>query len=101
MDESFCPFLPNFRGEDIPKNTSKKGAKNWFSRRSSSAPTNASSGASAAGPLVIFVLGGITYAEIQTAYELMVKHNLDVYIGGTHLVTATSFIEKDLKSLMM
>eukprot|EP00656_Telonema_subtile_P013757 TRINITY_DN16992_c0_g1_i3.p2 TRINITY_DN16992_c0_g1~~TRINITY_DN16992_c0_g1_i3.p2 ORF type:complete len:206 (-),score=58.43 TRINITY_DN16992_c0_g1_i3:271-888(-) len=95
MDEGSCPFLPNFR-DDVPKNDKKRsGSKSWWSR----SKANTSSSGGGAGPLVIFVLGGITYAEIQAAYELMAKHSIDVYIGGTHLLTATSFIEKGLDAL--
>ena len=39
------------------------------------------------GKVVIFVIGGVCHAELQAAYELVSKYDLDVYIGGTAMMT--------------
>jgi len=43
--------------------------------------------------VVIFVIGGICHAELQAAYELVSKYDLDVYIGGTAMMTGKGFVE--------
>merc|ERR1711865_179455 len=45
------------------------------------------------GKVVIFVIGGICHAELQAAYELVSKYDLDVYIGGTAMMTGKGFVE--------
>jgi len=45
------------------------------------------------GKVVIFVIGGVCHAELQAAYELVSKYDLDVYIGGTAMMTGKGFVE--------
>lgn len=45
------------------------------------------------GKVVIFCIGGVCHAELQAAYELIAKYDLDVYIGGTALMTGKSFVD--------
>ncbi|RUS18043.1 Sec1-like protein [Endogone sp. FLAS-F59071] len=49
-------------------------------------------------PIIIFIAGGMTYSEIRSAYELAETFNREVYIGSTHILTPTFFIE-DLKQM--
>ncbi|CAG8485741.1 1510_t:CDS:10 [Paraglomus occultum] len=51
-----------------------------------------------ASRLIVFVAGGVTYSELRSAYELSEKHNKDVIIGSTHIITPTKFVD-DLKLL--
>ncbi|CRH00997.1 syntaxin binding protein, putative [Plasmodium relictum] len=38
--------------------------------------------------IVIFIIGGITYPEIRHIYELSEQLDLDIYLGGTSLLTS-------------
>ncbi|KAI8875001.1 Sec1-like protein [Backusella circina FSU 941] len=49
-------------------------------------------------PIIIFVVGGITYAEIRSAYELSETYDREVYIGSTHVITPEQYV-KDLSLL--
>ncbi|CAG8444162.1 14353_t:CDS:10 [Ambispora leptoticha] len=53
---------------------------------------------SRASRIIVFVAGGVAYSEIRSAYELSEKHNRDVIIGSTHVITPKKFID-DLKYL--
>lgn len=44
--------------------------------------------------LIIFVLGGITHSELRAATELRDEYKLDVYCGGTSVITPSSYVEK-------
>eukprot|EP00760_Papus_ankaliazontas_P001852 PhM_4_TR10695/c0_g1_i1/m.69226/K15292/STXBP1, MUNC18-1; syntaxin-binding protein 1 len=44
--------------------------------------------------LFVFVVGGVTNAEIRGAHEIMVETKREVYIGGTSLQTPASFIQQ-------
>lgn len=48
--------------------------------------------------LIIFVAGGMTFSETRVVYELSQKFNREVFIGSTHLITPTTFIQ-ELRSL--
>eukprot|EP01054_Gregarina_sp_Poly1_P001738 Gregarina_sp_Poly_1__1737@NODE_1448_length_4128_cov_67_748092_g960_i0_p1_GENE_NODE_1448_length_4128_cov_67_748092_g960_i0NODE_1448_length_4128_cov_67_748092_g960_i0_p1_ORF_typecomplete_len540_score91_27Sec1/PF00995_23/1e82_NODE_1448_length_4128_cov_67_748092_g960_i020693688 len=43
--------------------------------------------------VVIFVIGGITMAEIRSAYEVSRLTGVDIYIGGTSIITAPCLFE--------
>ncbi|KAJ7588042.1 Sec1-like protein [Mycena floridula] len=48
--------------------------------------------------IMVFVAGGVTYAEIRETYQLSESLHKDIYIGSTHTITPKSFVD-DLKSL--
>ncbi|KAJ3085035.1 vacuolar sorting protein VPS33/slp1 [Quaeritorhiza haematococci] len=48
--------------------------------------------------LVIFVVGGLSFAEIRAAYEISKELKREIFIGSTHLVTPSQFVD-DLKIL--
>lgn len=52
------------------------------------------------GPRLIFiVLGGISYSEMRSAYEVANQYkNCEVMVGGTHLLTPEAFLG-DLEKL--
>uniref|UniRef100_A0A8C9GER1 Syntaxin binding protein n=1 Tax=Piliocolobus tephrosceles TaxID=591936 RepID=A0A8C9GER1_9PRIM len=48
--------------------------------------------------IIIFIIGGITYPEIKYVYEMSKELNLDIYLGGTSLLTS-NLIFKQFKML--
>ncbi|OZJ04363.1 hypothetical protein BZG36_03207 [Bifiguratus adelaidae] len=51
------------------------------------------------GPaMLVFVLGGITWSEIRSAFEIAQQYNREVYIGSTHILTPESYLH-DLQML--
>lgn len=51
--------------------------------------------------LIVFVIGGMSYSEIRTAYEVTKEaKNWEVIIGSDHILTPETFIA-DLKNLSM
>ncbi|KAA1136315.1 vacuolar sorting protein VPS33/slp1 [Puccinia graminis f. sp. tritici] len=72
--------------------TSLRSAKpSWQRPRSKIAPANRER-------LMVFVAGGLTYAEVRAAYEISEAHSKDVIIGSTHLYTPKKYIA-DLANL--
>lgn len=47
---------------------------------------------------IVFIAGGLTYAEMRVAYDAMEKNGKEVIIGGTHLITPSSYVA-ELKTL--
>eukprot|EP00658_Telonema_sp_P-2_P003236 TRINITY_DN1118_c0_g1_i15.p1 TRINITY_DN1118_c0_g1~~TRINITY_DN1118_c0_g1_i15.p1 ORF type:complete len:669 (-),score=214.05 TRINITY_DN1118_c0_g1_i15:284-2290(-) len=45
------------------------------------------------GKVIVFIMGGFCHAELQAVYEAVAQHSLDVYIGGTHMMTGKGFVE--------
>ncbi|KAI7870603.1 Sec1-like protein [Spinellus fusiger] len=43
-------------------------------------------------PVIIFIAGGMTYAEMRSAYELSETFDREVYIGSTHIITPDKFV---------
>jgi len=52
-----------------------------------------SGGQKVGGSLIIFVVGGYTYAELQVIYELVAKFQTNVYIGGNCLYTGKTYCQ--------
>ncbi|KAI9013445.1 Sec1-like protein [Hyaloraphidium curvatum] len=50
------------------------------------------------GRVVVFVLGGLTYSELRSAYEVMKKDRRDVVLGTDALITPAEFV-KNLRDL--
>jgi syntaxin-binding protein 1 len=47
------------------------------------------------GPrLYVFIVGGVTHAEIRGAHEVMLETKREIYIGGTNIVTASDFVRQ-------
>jgi len=54
------------------------------------------------GPrVIVYFVGGVTYSEMRSAYELSSRLNRQVIIGGDYLITPDSFLEsiRSLKQL--
>ena len=43
--------------------------------------------------MILFVIGGATYSEIRSAYEIGQAYNRDVIIGTTEILRPGAFIE--------
>jgi syntaxin-binding protein 1 len=94
LDAKHFPFLPghqNVQGGHAP--TSARYG-NWHKDKDKGAP------AVRTGPrLIFFIVGGITYAEMRTAYEVtQASKNWEILVGSTHIITPESFLT-DLKNL--
>ncbi|CAO3590379.1 unnamed protein product [Absidia cylindrospora] len=50
--------------------------------------------------LIVFVIGGMTYSEIRSAYEIGDLHNRDVYVGTTEILRPRKYVE-NLSQLRM
>jgi len=102
LDQAVFPYMgdnpatsaPNGGGA-IPSGsapTSLRSAKpSWQRPRSKAVPANRER-------LMVFVAGGMTYAEVRAAYEISEAHSKDVIIGSTHICTPKKYIS-DLASL--
>lgn len=44
--------------------------------------------------ILIFIIGGITYSEIKYVYELSNQLHMDIYIGGTSVLTANTIFSQ-------
>lgn len=42
----------------------------------------------------VFVIGGLSYAEIHHAYELQAQYGIEVIFGGTSLVSSANYVDK-------
>ncbi|KAK9767638.1 syntaxin binding protein 1 [Basidiobolus ranarum] len=98
LDSSLYPFVRKPENTNAPvepkfSTTSLRSAKGSWQRNShqnvSTAPT---------GKILIFVAGGLTYSEIRSIYELANATNREIYIGTTHIITPTQFMQ-DLSNL--
>ncbi|ORX46023.1 Sec1-like protein [Piromyces finnis] len=43
--------------------------------------------------IIIFILGGMTYAEMREVYDMVKEHNRDIIIGSTGILTPKSFMD--------
>lgn len=62
--------------------------------------SKASSGHSAltGGRVIVFVAGGLTYAEMKDGADIMAKEGREVIVGGTHISNSTKYLE-DIRKL--
>eukprot|EP00698_Gefionella_okellyi_P013211 TRINITY_DN3606_c0_g1_i1.p1 TRINITY_DN3606_c0_g1~~TRINITY_DN3606_c0_g1_i1.p1 ORF type:complete len:637 (+),score=168.93 TRINITY_DN3606_c0_g1_i1:26-1912(+) len=66
----------------------------WSRPADTAAAADAPSATSGGGKLLVFVLGGVTYSEMRSAYEVTKALSKQVYIGGTSVLTPKSFIDQ-------
>jgi len=50
------------------------------------------------GRIIVFIIGGVTYSELRSVYELTKKHSREVVIGSTSLLTPSQYVD-GLRSL--
>ncbi|RUS20042.1 hypothetical protein BC937DRAFT_86503 [Endogone sp. FLAS-F59071] len=103
VDPSLYPYIREMEPEELEEEARLKAlmpapslrtTRNKWQNKTRSADGKGPSGAR----LILFVAGGITYSEIRSAYELADMYNREIFIGSTHIITPTSFIN-DLKEL--
>ncbi|KAG2386327.1 hypothetical protein C9374_002773 [Naegleria lovaniensis] len=79
---------------------SKKNGPTWNKKKTEDDSASSSSSSSTSTKLesnmklFVFVIGGMTYSETRSCYELMQEHGIDVFFGSTSLITPHSFLEK-------
>jgi len=44
-------------------------------------------------PLIVYVLGGVTYSELCTCYQLSEKYSIDIFIGSTAILSPQKYIQ--------
>lgn len=83
----------------------KAGGADWKNGGDSASSSSSSSAASAANSdedvrprFIVFVLGGMTFSEMRSCYEIADKHNVNLLMGSTNTLTPTEYIE-DLSAL--
>jgi len=93
LDDVEFPFIDTTRGgslaEVVTQSNTQKGP---VSLRAKKGPTTAPSMAARGGPIFVFVMGGITYSEMRSVYELSKQGNRDIYIGSTQILTPARFL---------
>ena len=43
--------------------------------------------------LIVFMVGGVTYSEMRTAYQVGKRNNAEVYLGSSHVFTPLSYMD--------
>ncbi|KAL4402456.1 syntaxin binding protein 1 [Malassezia pachydermatis] len=43
--------------------------------------------------VLVYMAGGMTYSEMRTAYQVGKRINADVYLGSSHVITPTNFMD--------
>ncbi|XP_045125640.1 protein ROP-like isoform X1 [Portunus trituberculatus] len=89
LEEKHFPFLAG-RSAAMPKTapTSVRYTGNWHKDKVKNMPR-----------LLVFVVGGITYSEMRSAYEVTkAVKNWEVVLGSTHILTPKDFLS-DLRDL--
>mmetsp|Transcript_16107 Transcript_16107/g.33331 ORF Transcript_16107/g.33331 Transcript_16107/m.33331 type:complete len:684 (-) Transcript_16107:98-2149(-) len=70
------------------------GASSKWSKSSNEDPRSAGSGTKfSGGRNIVFMLGGITYAEIRQVREVSQKMGREIIVGSTDFITASDFID--------
>ncbi|KAI9293309.1 Sec1-like protein [Neoconidiobolus thromboides FSU 785] len=66
---------------------------NWQKKAHESNPTAKNSSKKAqAGPIILFMAGGMSYSEIRSAYEISKALHRDIFVGTTNIATPADFI---------
>ncbi|KAI9022176.1 Sec1-like protein [Phycomyces nitens] len=98
IDQSLFPLLRVAEPENLRRDSTHtrkqvpqlRVYKTQWHKRSTGA--NAGPKPPSGPPVIIFIAGGMTYAEMRSAYELSETFNREVYIGSTHVITPDSFV---------
>lgn len=105
MSADLCPYVLGQERGQLPtrpkhsRNNSLSGGASWTKSKKAAGGGGKESKGGDAPELVVFVIGGICHEEIQSMYELISKHNKDVYIGSTHMTNAQMFMERGLAGM--
>jgi syntaxin-binding protein 1 len=114
LDEESFPYIPSQQGVYDKKSSGKSAASSARSVRKKAAggaagdwksngkdkdkDENKDAEEETRPRFIIFVIGGLTFSEMRSAYELAEQHKASIYIGSTSTITANDYI-KDLSDL--
>jgi syntaxin-binding protein 1 len=105
LDMESFPYLgaqPTPESNTKTGGTSLRSTKPSWQKKGPGGTATAGGAATAGTPAVpkiyVFVLGGVTYSEIRSIYEVAADSGKELIIGSTHLVTPAKFVS-DLKGL--
>lgn len=90
LDSKEFSFLKPETSTLVPEKTNAPVSLRKRSGSSSSANTTTSN---SKGPLFIYVLGGITYSEMRSIYELSTLLGREIYIGSDSILTPEIFLD--------
>ncbi|RKP27520.1 Sec1-like protein, partial [Syncephalis pseudoplumigaleata] len=100
VDDRVFPFTREVRPSELTEQT-KKTVQSLRSTKPSwqkSVQERSEAKPVTGGRVILFVVGGITYSEIRSVYELGRKFGRDILIGSTHVLTPQLLL-KDLRRL--
>jgi syntaxin-binding protein 1 len=93
LDQQRFPFLggrPSASNNYVPASSARYG--NWHKGKKEVQAVKKPR-------LIIFVVGGLAYSEIRSAYEVSAaRNNWEVVVGSTHILTPEMFLD-NLESL--
>ncbi|KAI9563365.1 hypothetical protein GHT06_010826 [Daphnia sinensis] len=91
LDQRHFPFLAGRPAAPVSRNA-PPSARYWHKDKSQQHVRNVPR-------IIVFVMGGVSYSEMRSAYEVTnAVKNWEVIVGSTHLLTPESFLN-DLKEL--
>jgi len=73
-----------------PGQTGSTGGNDW--KREEKDASGAPGAADRRPRFLIFVIGGVTFSELRSAYEIAEQHKANVYIGSSNTLNASEFI---------
>jgi len=84
--------------EEAPTSVRKGSQPRWAEKSNKKSKKDKKEKEKQGGRIVVFYIGGMTYSEMRTVYELTAKHNRDITIGSNFILTPEKFIG-ELKTL--
>jgi len=83
--EEHFPYGP----EKPTGNRARKRQATSYRRKQTTEPEKAASGPR----VIVYVLGGVTYSELCTCYELSEKRHVEIFVGSTTLLSPQKYIQ--------
>ena len=68
------------------------GGNDWKREEKDGGAAGAAGGADRRPRFLIFVIGGLTFSEMRSAYEIGEQHKAAVYIGSSNTINASEFM---------
>lgn len=90
LDSKEFPFLKPETCTQVPE---KNNAPVSLRKRAGTSSSATSTTSNSKGPLFIYVLGGITYSEMRSMYELSSLLGREIYIGSDAILTPEKFLD--------
>ncbi|XP_071947276.1 syntaxin-binding protein 1-like [Antedon mediterranea] len=90
LDQKLFPYLS---GKPASSGHSSSGTRSARYGHWSKGPSRSEH---RSGPrLIVFILGGMTYSEMRSAYEVCREFNTwEIYMGSTHMITPENFLSE-------